>query len=369
VRLAHTQEALHRELEAIMRDARHVRIVRERLEVTAGLLADQLRGGQSHQADPRDHPDETVPENHRETLQFLLVLTSQHFCIWLPHEDTGTPEAWQLGVGGRTYTGAKGINAAFVRALREGCNVLDASFLASMTMADLRHIYRDERGPARPLHLMNLRLNKLREIGTVLLERYDGQAAGLFEEAGGRLYRPDGLGLVQALMREFPISYYDWPFCKLAILLGKLVSSRVGLPVPTSAEFRRLATFEELDEFEVAADYYIPLFLIRVGALAIDDELRNTLSAGHYIARDSAMEREFRAATMLAGRQLAVLSGQSISEVDEALWRMGFAHCRPCFPRATESQVPCWHRPTCKAYHEEENLMEIRWPLVMTPRY
>lgn len=365
----HTQEAMHRELDAIVRNAGQIRVIPERLEVIAQLMADSLRGGQPHQADPRDHPDETVPENNLETLQFLLVLTSQHFCIWQPDQETGAPEAWQVGVGGRTYTGARGINASFVRALREGCELLDASFLAKMTMADLRHIYRDERGPARPLQLMSLRLNKLREIGTVLLERYDGQAAGLFEEAGGRLYRPDGLGLVQALLREFPISYYDWPYCKLAILLGKLVSSRVDLPIPTSAEFRRLAAFDEPDEFEVAADYYIPLFLIRAGVLAVDDELKATLKAGHHIARDSTVEREFRAATMIVGRQLARLTGQPISELDEALWRMGFAHCRPCFPGADESQVPCSYRPTCKAYHEEGDLMQIKWPLVMTPRY
>lgn len=365
----HTQEAMHHELEAIVENSRHVHLVPERLDVVAQELAVSLRHGQQHQADPRDHPDETVLENSLETLQFFLVLTSQHFCIWRPNQETGAPEAWDVGVGGRTYTGAKGINAAFVRALRDGCDLLNASFLANMTMADLRHVYRDERGKPTSLQMMSFRLNKLREIGTVLQERYDGRAAGLFEEAAGRLYRPNGLGLVQGLMREFPISYYDWPFCKLSILLGKLVSSRVDLPIPTSDDFRRLAKFEHPNEFEVAADYYIPLFLIRSGALAIGGELERKLSAGEHIARDSAMEREYRAATMVAGRRLGKLTGQPISEIDESLWRMGFAHCRNCFVGVDEHQVPCSYRPTCRAYQEEGDLMKIKWPLVSTPRY
>ena len=265
-----TQEAMHEELDAILEGAKHVSIQQRRLGVVAELLANELRNGQDHQGDPGSHPDETLPENDLDTLQFFLVAASQHFCIWRRNEVSGRPEAWDTQISGSIFTGGRGIMASLVRALREGDDLLDPEYLMALDLKGVERLYRDERGGAPSLQLLDQRLAKFNEIGRVLAHTYGGRASSVFEKADGRLYRDDGNGFVQRLSVDFPVSYYDWPFCKLAILVAKWASARNTLSIPTTSQYQGLTRFDSV-EFEVAADYYIPLFLIRVGILEVSE--------------------------------------------------------------------------------------------------
>ena len=57
-----------------------------------------------------------------------------------------------------------------MRALRNGKPMLDPAYLASMTMDDVRELYRDERTGEVTLQLLPQRLAKFNEIGRVLLD-------------------------------------------------------------------------------------------------------------------------------------------------------------------------------------------------------
>ena len=100
----------------------------------------------------------------------------------------------------------------------------------------------------------------LNEVGRVLLDRHDGQTVNLFEKADGYLFRDDGLGLVQQLNNQFPYSFGDWPFMKLAFLLATALETRLDFELPTIDTYRRVTTIRDPENFMGMADYYIPFF-------------------------------------------------------------------------------------------------------------
>ncbi len=366
--MTYSRGAMLRELDDLARAARHVTIVPQKLREVAAVIREELAGAGGSFQDPLQYPNESLPVNDRDTLQFFLVKTSQEFCIWRRNAQ-GLVEAWEIEIGGQRYVGARGIAAAHVRALRRGQDLLSPAWLASMTLGDVEEFYRDERTGEVTLQLLPHRLAKFNEIGRVLSDRYGGHAANLLALAGGYLFRDDGEGLVQQLLTHFPAAFYDWPFCKLATLIAKFLSTRKTEGIPTTEEYRALTIIRDPEHFEMAADYYIPLFFIRAGIFRISDDLARHLREQRLIERDSRMEREYRACTIAAGRMLADETGCSIASVDTECWKTGYLRCRRCRVGITDEELPCPYRAVSRGFQDEHGLMELRWPLVLTTCY
>lgn len=367
--MTYSRDTMRREVEDLVRTATHVRLVPEKLLEVAAVMRQELAGGgASFQTDPQQYPHESPAANDLDTLQFYLVLTSQEFCIWRRNAG-GKVEAWEIEIGGQRYVGARGIGAAHMRALRQGKSILDPTYLASMTLEDVREFYRDERSGSVTLQMLPQRLAKFNELGQVLQKRYDGHVAGLLDRADGYLFRDDDRGIVQQLLLNFPTAYSDWPFCKLALLFAKFVTSRKTDGLSTTADYRALSQIRDLENFEIAADYYIPLFFIRAGIFRIGDDLLRCLRDQRLIGRNSRMEQEYRAATIVAGRALAEAAGWPVSVVDTECWKTGYLRCRLCRVGITDEELPCPYRSISKGYQDEHLLMELRWPLVLTTCY
>ncbi len=365
----YSHKAMRAELDDLARGARHVTIVPANIQRVAAAMRQELaHAGASFHTDPNQFPNESPPTNDRSTLQFLFVLTAQEFCIWRRNHQNQV-EAWDIEIDGQRYVGARGIAAAHVRALRRGRDLLAPAYLASMTLDDVKDFYRDERTGEVTLQMLPQRLAKFNEVGRVLADRYDGHAARVLERAEGRLFRDDGAGLVQQLVVHFPTAYFDWPFCKLAILFAKFLTTRKMDGIPTTDEYQALSTIRDPETFEVAADYYIPLFFIRTGIFQISDALADRLRAQRLLERDSRMEREYRAATMVAGRLLAEEAGWPIPTVDTECWKTGYLRCRLCRVGISDEELPCPYRNVSIGYQNDHTLMELRWPLVLTTCY
>jgi hypothetical protein len=369
VETTYSRDAMRGELDELAGIARHVTIVPGKVrEVAAAMREELARAGASFHTDPLQYPNESPTTNDRDTLQFLFVLTAQEFCIWRRNPQ-GQVEAWEIEIDGQRYVGARGIAAANVRALRRSRDLLTPAYLASMTLADVEDFYRDERTGHVTLQMLPQRLAKFNEVGRVLTDRYRGHAVRVLERAEGHLFRDDGGGLVQQLLLNFPTAYFDWPFCKLAFLFAKFLSTRKMDGIPTTDEYRALSLIRDPANFEIAADYYIPLFFIRTGIFQISEALALRLRGQRLIERDSRMEREYRACTMVAGRALAKEAGWPIPAVDTECWKTGYLRCRLCREGISDEELPCPYRTVSKGYQDDHALMELRWPLVLTTCY
>ncbi len=366
-----TPELMERELTRLATAYPFVRPNRAKMTELAPLIQAQFgaAGGPSF-FDPRHFPHESPAQNNRDTLQFFLVLEAAMFTIWR-RTPAGGVEAWDITIDGERYVGARGLAAALMRAIRRGPNMLDAEVLANLSPADVTEIYRDEATGAVTLQMLPERQQTFNEVGRVLLEKFEGQAVQLFKMAEGYLFREDGLGLIQQLNAHFPFSYGDWPFMKLGFLLASAVQSRLAYNLPTTNEYRQLATVQDPHHLQGMADYYIPFFYARCGIFDIDDEFRQVLASRTEITPQSELEWSFRANQLMAMQALLKLmkGNSSMAHLDYESWRTGYLRCRLCHPDATDEDVPCPYRARCSAFTERPDLMEVGWPLVLTTNY
>ena len=359
---SYTHAMMLAELGAITERARHVMLDREQLGRVASIMRSR-----THVDDilvPRDSPH----LEPAELLQFYLVAGAHNFLIW-QRDDAGAVQPWSAYVNGERRFGAPAILACHIRALREGRNILNPDYLSAMTLTDMEAYYRDERTGRVSLQFIPERLAKFHEIGRVLREQYDGTFLTLLERAEGFLFREDSTGIAQGLLTHFPLAYGDWPFCKLIMVaLGHLYHERDAL-FPRGSTYQALVELQDPQSLEVGADYYRPFFLYRVGVLRISDDFRQRLTNQHLIDRDSPLEREYRAWTIMATRALAGQLGVLSHELAQELWAMAFMRCRPCYVGVPEDEVPCSYRPICHSYNEDTGLMRASWPLVLTSWY
>jgi hypothetical protein len=358
----YTHQAMMDELQKIAREAEHVWFDRDQLE----RVANAMRGNLSIRdfGIPRDVPD----LEPGDLLHYYLICGSHNFLFW-DADESGEITPWSVHVNGRFRFGANAAYACHYRAVKRDRRFLDADYLAAMTLRDMADHYRDEVTGEVTIKLLPQRLAKFNEIGNVLKTKYDGSFLTLLERAEGYMFRPDGQGIAQRLVEDFPFSYGDWPFCKLIMVtMGSLYGIRDTV-VPAGSPYRPLIELRDRETLNVGADYYRPFFFYRAGILKVSDLLQRLLANRRLIPRDSQLEREFRAWTIVAAHALADALGVIPDDTADMTWGMGFMRCRPCYIGVPEEEVPCRYRDFCYSYQQKPGMMRAMWPLVLTTNY
>lgn len=360
----YSHAAMLNELRELVRVTEHVHLDRDQLKRVAEAMRSRLHLKVGDFGVRREYPD----LEPADVLQFHLVVGAHNFLFW-QRDETGQVIPWQIHINGELRHGFPAYLACHTRALRQGMNILDANYLVSMTLADIQDYYRDEETGQVTLQLLPERLARYREVGQVLKEGYGGSFLPILEKAEGYLFRGDGHGLVQQLMRDFPLTYRDWPFCKkVLVTLGNLYQDRDQL-ISKDSEYYGLIEFRDPERIEIGADYYRPYFFYRVGVLRLSQAFKERLSGQALIESGSPMEREYRAWTVMAGREFAEQLGVTPHAIAVETWAMGYTRCRPCYIDVPEAEVPCSYRSFCHSYNNEPALMKSLWPLVLTTNY
>jgi hypothetical protein len=254
------------------------------------------------------------------TANWVLLLDALNFCFWTV---PGSPR-WQVDWHGQTLDGYAALAAALTRAVEEERPLWDAAYLADLERPELEAILRPIDGsPAIPL--LDARLANAREVGRVLVERYDRQFARAVESVGG-----SAVALALLLARDFP-SFADvaeWrgsrvPFLKRAqICVADLHAAFRG---------EGWGAFADLGHLTAFADYKLPQLLRHRRVLTYADELADQVAHATLIPAGSEAELAIRATTVwsveLLRRALARHGvDRPASALDYRLW--------------AESQVP-----------------------------
>ncbi len=236
------------------------------------------------------------------TLQWIFVVDTLNFSFW-----TGRGETAFVCEGRRGYWS---LCAAINRALREGVMITDARVMAGMTQEQLASVFRPDEGCGE-VPMLDERLWALKEAGRVLLERYNGLVAELFE-AG----RESAQSVLRLLVRDFA-SYRDccehrgrtvW-FLKRAQILVADVWAAFG-----GHEWGR---FNDIDSVTMFADYRVPQLLCALGVLRYSQRLREALEREDKIGSD--WECEIRGGSIHAVELLRTPQCNAI-EIDFCLW-------------------------------------------------
>lgn len=155
----------------------------------------------------------------KNAIEWIFVIDTLNFCFWTPDNN----DKWQVC----GETGYFALCAALKRACNNGIDITNAHFYSKITLDELTDILRGDDN-ATQVPLLAERVKCLHEVGTTLLEKYDGKFENCVIEADHSARR-----LLRIITDEFP-SYRDeaeWNgvgvslYKRAQILIGDLVSS------------------------------------------------------------------------------------------------------------------------------------------------
>jgi hypothetical protein len=223
------------------------------------------------------------------TIDFILVANLLNFA----YTDFETGVRFDQVADGAVYADSDALLYCLHRALAEGIDVLDGEYLAQVSAADLRGLFR---GGTTELQMLDERATILRDAGATLVERYDGRFHHLVAAASPSLY-DHGNGMLELLVRDFPrfddVADYNGHtvrFYKLAQLAFWFL--HVSLPGGLG--------ISDLDRLSAFADYIVPVGLRVLDIFRYSDALEQAIEGGDLIAPGSPWEVELRAHTIYA---------------------------------------------------------------------
>jgi hypothetical protein len=249
-----------------------------------------------------------------ETVAYLLVLDTLNFCFWPPRGK----ERWEVVYEGKWFSGYYALALALKKALEAGFPLGNSQVLAELSMDELQRIL-SGRGTLR---LMDRRLQNLRELGSMLAEKYQGRAHELVDSANRSavaLARLLGRGLSSfrdvATFRGRSVFFYKRAQLFAADLHGAFEGKDRG-------------AFYDLDALTAFADYKLPQVLRHVGILEYAKPLAEKVDQRALLESGSREEVEIRANTIWAVERLREeLRGKgresTSSEIDWLLWNLG----------------------------------------------
>lgn len=206
--------------------------------------------------------------NVKDIAQFFFVGNAINFRFWFDsHKNVFE------------YKGYKGSTAMWV-VVRDNPLYLDASYLRDINITK-------EKGLCDMPDREN-RQRALREIGTVLLEKYDGEIIKLCEQCEW-----DAVKIVEGIVGNFPMwedNYQGVAFRKRAILFVAMLHGRL---LPDSS-------VKNITKLHCLADYQVPKILRYLGILQYSEELNSLIKCHKKIEYKSEFETEIRKKTIEA---------------------------------------------------------------------
>lgn len=253
-----------------------------------------------------------------------------------------------VGYRGTPYSGYWALCAAVNRALDEGIPVTSASYYATVTLEQVRHILRSD--TVVPMPMMEERHRILNETGKILLEKFDGSFLNCVRKSEKSAQK-----LMNLVVENFP-SYRD-----LTQFEGKRISfyKRAQILVADTwsvLEGKGDGCFKDISSITMFADYRLPQVLVHLGALKYSDELLEKLRKGEMLSYGSKEEVEIRGCSVwcvelirdclleLIGKNGEKTSGEITSILlDYFLWDYARDH------REDMKEIP-FHRTRCIYY-------------------
>ncbi|KAF1461624.1 Queuosine salvage protein, partial [Megadyptes antipodes antipodes] len=242
-------------------DEEGARRVAESLFDKASAAEFGLAGWKSlHELNPRAASEEAV--------DWVFLVDTLNFSFWSEQEE----QKYMVKYKGKTYSGYWSLCAAVNRALDDGIPVTSASYFATMTLDQVRHVFRSD--TEVPMPLIEERHQVLNESGTVLLEKFGGSfltCVKMSEKSAQKLLR--------LVLENFP-SYRDE-----AVFEKKKVSfyKRAQILVADTwsvLEGKGDGSFDDISSLTIFADYRIPQVLVHLKAMKYSEELMKKLREG-----------------------------------------------------------------------------------------
>lgn len=219
-------------------------------------------------------------------VNWVFVADTLNFSFWAEQDSRKCLVAYK----GKAYSGYWALCAAIHRALDEGIPITSASYYATVTLDQVRHVLRSDTDV--PMPLIEERHRILNETGKILLEKFGGSFLNCVKKSGKSAQK-----LMHLVVENFP-SYRD-----VAEFEGNKIAfyKRAQILVADTwsvFEGKGDGGFEDISSITMFADYRLPQILANLGALKYSEELLEKLIKGNELANGSKQEVEIRGCTV-----------------------------------------------------------------------
>jgi hypothetical protein len=251
-----------------------------------------------------------------DCLQLIFLENAINFCFWPDKDQPKWTVEWPKGT--KPIGGWYGLEKCFKRALDEEIPILDAKYLQELTVRQARRFFRGKSSKVT-IPLLKERIDCLREIGDVLVKKFDGK----FINVLGKSYRDNAYSatwFVRLIMDNFP-SFRDVSSLNRTTHIAFLKRAQVcanDIGYALKKIDKKMSGLEDLTAY---ADYKIPQILRLFGIIEYDKSLAEKIDNMTEIPHDSREEIEIRSASIWAVELLRqMLGNMTAGEIDNIIW-------------------------------------------------
>uniref|UniRef100_A0A8C5NTX5 Queuosine 5'-phosphate N-glycosylase/hydrolase n=1 Tax=Jaculus jaculus TaxID=51337 RepID=A0A8C5NTX5_JACJA len=215
-------------------------------------------------------------------LNWVFVVDALNFSFWSEQAERQCLVTYR----GKAYSGYWSLCAAVNRALDAGIPITSASYYATVTLDQIRDIFRSDTDDSMPL--IEERHRILNETGKILLEKFGGSFLNCVQKSEKSAQK-----LMHLVVECFP-SYRD-----VTQFEGKRISfyKRAQILVADTwsvLEGKGDGCFKDISSITMFADYRLPQILVYLGALKYSDKLMKKLLKGEMLSYGDKQEVEIR---------------------------------------------------------------------------
>jgi hypothetical protein len=280
----------------IVNNSKHVKVNKDNLITFAETLKNKKF---KHWLD--EIPFDLSKLNSYQKLHFLLVLNSISFCYWAEHNE----KKWIIEYKGNKYDGAKGMIACIGRAIEEGIPILNPYFLRDIKIENLSYILRGN----ITIPLFEDRLNIVRELGKILIEKYNGNFENFINQNPLNVQN-----MLNKLLYDFPY-FIDKHFFK-----DKEIHFHKRAQLLLSDIHEQHTPLKNTKELTACADYKLPYVFRRLNIFEYSQELENKINKTEPLDKGSVYELELRANLIHTIKEISKLINIEQRKINDYLW-------------------------------------------------
>ena len=274
-------------------------------------------------------PEQNISKNNPdEFIRTTMLINTLNFAF----TDFESSTKYEIIREGKVLSDSEAMFVQIQEAISSGLQLYNGNVLSDLDDKQLKNIFKGN----IEMPMMSERLDILLNVGAKLSDDYEGDWMNFINAGPKKLY-DNGEGLIERLTSEFPrfddtsqyAEKYNVHFYKLA----QLAFWGIHAELAGTGDFY----IEDMQSMSAFADYIVPVALEVMKIVEYSEELRNKITNGEIIARDSLEEIEIRSTSLYITAKLTEEINKRrpaeksiiIPQLDYRLWKQYHATHRP----------------------------------------
>ena len=274
-------------------------------------------------------PEQNISKNNPdEHIRTTMLINTLNFAF----TDFESSTKYEIVREGKVLSDSEAMFVQIQEAISSGVQLYDGNVLSDLDDKQLKNIFKGN----IEMPMMSERLDILLNVGAKLAADYEGDWINFINAGPKKLY-DNGEGLIERLTSEFPrfddTSQYDEKYNVHFYKLAQLAFWGIHAELSGTGDFY----IEDMHSMSAFADYIVPVALEVMKIVEYSEELRNKITNGEIIDRDSLEEIEIRSTSLYITAKLTEEINKRrpaeksiiIPQLDYRLWKQYHATHRP----------------------------------------